>query len=375
MILKQHGVNVVFMANDDENQENNLELAIALVDEDNIDELKTTLQDSLDEISGKKEFLCPECRKMYKTEGGRNRHLFNKHTSFETSLSKDDLSRLLKEIVDHVISEGWYGETIEAQLKEFPSVFCSNDAFVKRIQHCYRSMEINSNQDTLVSLFASRIFPDISTMFPNNDSRYLNVVLINLPAKLASYIKKCRGVDNVTVVQPLTEQEKGPLRYIAGAVLSKLYRKLSKSEKYQANTLLQKLLLSMRVPCELNEYIRNIDRGGLWNPCELLVTLIEVVEIIFREETKEKLTSIPTSTILKRSLNSLEVISHWESIVHDYSNEISQECISSCLENILKLYITIRSYSHTRNIIEKYKILEKVEAKKKGLRKTLKTSD
>lgn len=99
------------------------------------------------------------------------------------------------------------------------------------------------------------------------------------------------------------------------------------------------------------------------------------MEIIFREETKEKLTSIPTSTILKRSLNSFEVISHWESIVHDYSNEISEECISSCLENILKLYITIRSYSHTRNIIEKYKILEKVEAKKKGLRKTLKTSN
>ena len=188
-------------------------------------------------------------------------------------------------------------------------------------------------------------------MFPNNDSQYLNVILINLPAKLASHIKKGRGVDNiVTDVQQLTEQEKGPLRYIARAVISKLYCKMKKSEKYHSNTELQNFLLSMHVPCELNEYMRNIERRGLWNLCELLVTLI-----------------------LKRSLNCPEDISHWESIVHDYSFEMNEESITSCLEDILKLFITIRSYSHTRNI-EKYKILEKVEAKKKGLQKSLKTS-
>jgi hypothetical protein len=52
-----------------------LELATALVDEDNIEELEPILQDSLDEINGKKEFLCPECNKKYKTERGRNRHV------------------------------------------------------------------------------------------------------------------------------------------------------------------------------------------------------------------------------------------------------------------------------------------------------------
>ena len=45
------------MANDDENLENNFELAIALIDEVYIDELETILQESLDEMSGKKEFL------------------------------------------------------------------------------------------------------------------------------------------------------------------------------------------------------------------------------------------------------------------------------------------------------------------------------
>ena len=100
------------MANGDANQESanvaiDLELAKALVDEDNVDELETIVQDSLDEMSGKKEFLCPECRKICKTEGGRNHHVLNKHAAVNSSLSKNDLSQLLKEIVDHTISKDW----------------------------------------------------------------------------------------------------------------------------------------------------------------------------------------------------------------------------------------------------------------------------
>ena len=90
------------------------------------------------------------CSKKYKTERGRNRHVINKHPPFESSLSKDDLQQMVKEVVDQVISDGWYGEHVEAQLKDLPSICCDNDTFVNRIQHCYRNMEINLNQDTLV---------------------------------------------------------------------------------------------------------------------------------------------------------------------------------------------------------------------------------
>jgi acetone carboxylase gamma subunit len=68
------------MANNEETYKTNasaLELATALVDEDNIEELEPILQDSLDEIN-EKEFLCPECNKKYKIETGRNRHVLNK---------------------------------------------------------------------------------------------------------------------------------------------------------------------------------------------------------------------------------------------------------------------------------------------------------
>ena len=363
-----------------ENDEVCLEWAVTLADEEHIDEFEVILDDSLQEISGNKEFVCSECGKKYKTKGGRKRHVLNKHTSSQNLLSRDDLKHMMEEVVNEVISDGWYGEEIEQQLKILPSTCCDNEVFVSLIQKCYRDMDINNDQDKLMLFFTSNIFPAVLTMFPDNDARFINI-MVDLPAKLASCIKKVHSaavnVSSVSVqVKPLTDQEKGPLKYITGAVISKLYRKSKRSKESEStvNTMLQNLLLSMRIGTELDEYMMNLDRGGLWNPCDLLVTLIEVVELIFRAETSKTVTSIPTADIQNRSLESPDIISHWDAIVHDCPTEVAEECSSSCLENIVKVFITIRSFSHTRNIIEKYKISEKAEKRMKGLRKTLRNT-
>ena len=205
--------------------------------------------------------------------------------------------------------------------------------------------------------------------------------MVDLPAKLVSCIKKVHSaavnVSSVSVqVKPLTDQEKGPLKYITGAVISKLYRKSKRSNESEStvNAMLQNLLLSMRIGTELDGYMMNLDRGGLGNPCDLLVTLIEVVELIFRAETSKTVTSIPTADILNRSLESPDIISHWDAIVHDCPTEVAEEWSSSCLENIVKLFVTIRLFSHSRNIFEKYKILEKAEKRMNGLRKALRNT-
>jgi hypothetical protein len=44
-----------------------------------------------------------------------------------------------------------------------------------------------------------------------------------------------------------------------------------------------------------------------------------------------------------------------------------------CLENILKLYLRVRSFSYAKDYISKYKIKEK-QTKSKSLRKNLKRS-
>ena len=80
-------------------------------------------------------------------------------------------------------------------------------------------------------------------------------------------------------MQQLTEQEKGPLRYIAGAVMSKLYRKIKKVKNITQ-------IQSCKIFCFRCAFIKRsrsyIDQEGLCgNSCELLVTINETVEIIF----------------------------------------------------------------------------------------------
>ena len=94
--------------------------------------------------------MCSECVKKYKTEGGRKRHVLNKHTSSQNLLSRDDLKHMMEEVVDKVISDGWYGEEIEQQLKILPSTCCDNEVFVSLIQKCYRDMDTNNDQDKLM---------------------------------------------------------------------------------------------------------------------------------------------------------------------------------------------------------------------------------
>ncbi len=61
----------------------------------------------------------------------------------------------------------------------------------------------------------------------------------------------------------------------------------------------------------------------------------------------------------------------WNNIVEQCDIEVSKECQSLCFENIVKLYSTVRAFSFARDIVNKYKLLEKTQ-QKKALRKQLK---
>ena len=73
-------------------------------------------------------------------------------------------------------------------------------------------------------------------------------------------------------------------------------------------------------------------------------------------------------------LSSALVKSLWNNILENCDTEISKECQSLCLENIIKLYIQVRCFSYAKDIVNKYKISEKL-SRKKALRKELKKSE
>ena len=129
--------------------------------------------------------------------------------------------------------------------------------------------------------------------------------------------------------------------------------------------------MSMKAPTEENEYISSISRGGLWAPNSWLLSIAEFSEICFKKHTRSgKPNTLPVDKIVEEVQASPEAISIWNSLVDQCDLEISNQCQKLCFENIVKLYITARSFSFARDIVNKYKLHEKAE-RNKALRKQL----
>ena len=118
-------------------------------------------------------------------------------------------------------------------------------------------------------------------------------------------------------------------------------------------------------------------RGGFVSSTADLLGILEVAELSFRRElsnAKDVLRNIPTDLICSKVLDFPVVKSLRENIVLSSSIDIASPTQKLCLQNVVKLYLKVRSFSYVRDFITKYKIKEK-QTKTKAIRKQLKKSD
>ena len=137
---------------------------------------------------------------------------------------------------------------------------------------------------------------------------------------------------------------------------------------------MQGLLKSVKLEdTEQDEYIHSLSRGGLWAPNENVKGIAESAEISFRRHLlngKAVTTSIPVDKIVDEILMQPVVLSLWENIILGLDFGVSSECSKLALENFVKLYIRVRSFSHAKDIVSRYKLKAK-QSKTKALRKQL----
>jgi hypothetical protein len=113
---------------------------------------------------------------------------------------------------------------------------------------------------------------------------------------------------------------------------------LKKKSVQKKNDELQTILQSMICPDVENSYVESRSRGGLVTPSQDLVRVLEVVENLFREFIQKQ-----TSVV-------------WEKIMQDCSQETSKQTKKLCLENIVKLYLRVRSFSYAKDYISNFKM-------------------
>ena len=54
----------------------------------------------------------------------------------------------------------------------------------------------------------------------------------------------------------------------------------------------------------------------------------------------------------------------WCNILNNCDTEISKECQSLCLENIVKLFVTVRCFSFSNDVVNKYKLSQRTQGMK-----------
>ena len=121
-----------------------------------------------------------------------------------------------------------------------------------------------------------------------------------------------------------------------------------------------------------NEFISARTRGGLVTPCEDTVRNLHEAEICFRKEVNK--TDIIRNILWMQPafrLSTSPLLQ--ENIVLSSGVNPSCDMNKLCLENIVKMFLKVGSFSYTKDYATQYKIKEK-QGRKKALRKDLKQS-
>ena len=364
----------------------NFEIALSFIDE-NEAAMEEEIADAVSEISGEKNFPCESCDKICKSKGGLTRHKNAKHgnrstagkdnvSSSNISLTKEDLKSIVDKVKKKIKDDTFWDSEMTSNMASITS----NDSLYNEILPIYERFRRKLNQDSFLTDFYELI-PNSSCLLQSENEQLCSLIMILIPDHLVSLSK---GVSNINDQEPaiastssvqteissrLDENERGPLSYIAGYVLSNLKRK----SKNKHNDELQIILEHMINSGLENAYIEARSRGGLVTPCEDLVKLLEVVEILFRQFIGNQPTvkNIPCDKLCNDAIDSTLIKSLWDNIIQGCGNNISKQTSKLCLENIVKLYLRVRSFSYAKDIISKFKIQQKAK-KSKGLRKELK---
>ena len=316
---------------------------------------------------------CAARGKFRLVENGLKRKHSNKANANIPSLTNDKLTSIVNKVKVNIMNEGFWDTKLTSDLAKVTS----NENLFKAVSPIYQRFCKKRNQDNFLMEFYELI-PKSTALLECENQPLCSLVMISIPDHLVALFKTSCGEQNPCPssestdpkhVTALSEHEHGPLSYIAGYVLAKLQKQCSS----KPNESLQVILQRMKRPSVGNTYIDTRSRGGLVAPCTDLVQNLEIVKIVFRQFIAKQtpvVSTIPCDKLCNEALESPLLKSLWENILQE-CKDLPKQTSKLCLENIIKLYLKVRSFSYARDYISKFKIKQQA-AKSKGLQKELK---
>ena len=291
---------------------------------------------------------------------------------------------LLENMIHEILSEpskyDCYPGGMQEAFKDCTQVKVSHDHIIyKECIKCLAFMCKKNDLEKFYEKFYSSLPLQAETLLNKAVPESLcKVIVLHFGDKLLAFSKPSSSQRYVEI--SLKDAERGPLNYPGGYIMRNLYRKHQSKASKKTNICQEKeefmaLLDSLHVDepaAKDTAFISAKVSGGLWYPKEYLTDIFVTEELQFCAHTgKEICHKICVDKIVDILLQKPVLRSKWNMLMEECGFEITKGRSIIFLDQILSLFIKIRSFSYAKDIVQKYKIQQKA-TKKKGLRKEIK---
>lgn len=332
---------------------------------------------------------CEECNKKYKTKGGLERHSKAKH---QQQVSEEGQAESAAPPVHKFSSEEYCQIVTEAArclssdhclLLEDQQIFnlYSFDLETADSKTGYdltcklmKALEERSNAEKFYRNYYAQVVIKSALYFPGLPSQCAVLLSTKVADSLLSFYKHQQSKDEKSADVQITEKEKFAMQYLGGYVLFNLNKKFhhprlfSRTESQYFIAILQ---AGRSEEGSEQKLIDTVNRGGLWKVSGTVQEILLAAETQFKKSTsrimEKKQIDLPAMVAtLVRDVHTVSLFQNW---IISADVTISQDIARDLLEKILYLYLRVRAFSCTKDIVNRYRLKNK---KKKALRTELK---
>ena len=300
----------------------------------------------------------------------RANHKLQEHnTSLETSV----FVRLINDSVSKLSKDDCFPDSIKEKFKNF--ILCIDPLMplVKEYQCLVSNFQGNAEK------FYSKAYGinSNSKVIGNLDLISTKLMLGELANNILSYMQMLNSSDTQErEINVISEKEKQGLQYVVGHIFHKFYKKFRSKKDWESVRIqeLLSILKSAKIEEDDTRRLVNVkDRGGLWKVNNDTQKIFEICEIEFQRNKNEimKYHKIDINDLCENLLKSSSVQSHYYNIYSSVSPKVSKENAVNLLEELILLYLRIRSHSFAKDVKETFKMKSK-KSKQRSLRTTIK---
>lgn len=332
--------------------------------------------------------VCSFCQKICKSKGGLKRHMTAKHKNIEdtedeeideeSNLTMDDFATVVNCAINKIAGRKVYTQAMRDEIKAYKFEMDEESTEFTELKTMYKSLSKNGDVDKFYSKYYGSVALHATQYFKNLSRNSATLLSTKIADQLLANSKKLQSPNPCDSLKKMSEKEKAGLQYLGGYVLQKLHNKYStskewkSSESQQAISTLEACKEKDKDKMESQRLISAVNRGGLWSPTIQAQTIFLKTENHFRDfsNSNQCQRSMDFKKISQKSAVDPDVVSCFNTIVSEASLNVNSSISKDILYSIINLYVRVRSFSFTKDIIQKYKIKQK-KNKSKALRKEI----